>query len=106
MIIKSTDGSEDFFSNIRRVGGTLPGRAAPARANRPETFSSVLRGKTDTVEISSRRTDGSVLKEIKEDTMSGIGRAADPVTLEGLKSRIAAGDYSVSADELAQILSE
>lgn len=108
MIIKSTGCGMSFFSNIRPTGNKLPVRGDSARVNHTKTFGGVLRGKTDTIEISTQRTDGgcSVLKEAKEKLLGDIGRAADPGTLNDLKDRIAAGSYHVDPGELAQILSE
>ena len=108
MIIRGTDGSTGFFSNIKRIEGTLPEREDPAKVKRPESFGSVMRGKTDIIELSSGKPEEpvSTLKETKKNIMDGISRDADSVTLDGLKARIEAGAYSISPDELARILSE
>lgn len=108
MIIRSTDGDTGFFSNIKRIGSTASKQGDFEPIKRSEPFGSVLRGKTDIIEISSEKSEGSVstLKETKKNILGGISRDADPVTLDGLKARIEAGTYSISPDELARILSE
>ncbi len=106
--IKSTDGGAGFFPNVRRTGGTASGRVGPAKAERAETFGSVLRGTADTVEISRHgpESSGSVLKKTKENILTDINRDADPDALDGLKGLVASGNYVVNPDELARILSE
>lgn len=107
MIIRGTDGGTGFLSNIKRIGGALPECKESAKVKHPESFGSVLRGKTDIVEISSGKQEPvSTLKETKKNILDGIGRDANSVTLDGLKARIEAGTYSISPDELARILSE
>lgn len=105
--INSTDGGAGFIRKIQRTGGTASGGSSP-KIKREETFGSVFRGTSDIIEISGCRPEssGSVLKETKENIMNDISRDANPGKLDNLKNLIASGSYSVSPDDLAQILSE
>lgn len=107
MIIKSTDGVGPF-SGVGRAGCAPSGRGGSGRVKSAESFDGILRGKTDTVEISRRAPScgGSGLKETKAGVLGEIGRDADPAALESLKGLVASGGYRVDPDELARILSE
>lgn len=111
MMIKNTGFDVNFFANtgdsIRSSRKTDYARTNPADSNVP-TFDSVLRGKTDTIQISSQRSsDGhSVLKDTKSDILGDISRDADPVKVQALKSSVSSGSYTVDANELAAILAE
>lgn len=101
MMIKSTDGIGSF-SGVGRTGGTpSAGRAKPA-----ESFRSVLRGRTDTVEISRHAPSSGAaeLKHTKADILQGIGGDTKAETLEALKGLVASGNYRVDPEELARIL--
>lgn len=99
-------GDNGFFSDIRRAAEIVPPREENRKTERTGDFVSALRGKTDTVEISRRQPESTVLQDSKDQVMQELKRSADQVTLDGLRNRIASGTYAVRADELAGILGE
>lgn len=107
MIVKGTGYDVNFFMNIRPAKNTesVKGDAPCAKAG--ELFSESLRGKTDTIEISKQPEENSAfLSEVKGKLLDAIGQNVGSDRLESLKSSVAAGSYTVDADEMAQILSE
>lgn len=99
-------GDNSFFSDIRRATEAVPLREENRKTERSGDFASTMRGKTDTVEISRRQPESTVLQDSKDQVMQELKRSADQVTLDGLRNRIASGTYAVRADELAGILGE
>lgn len=104
MDVKGIGGG--FFPEMRRAAESAPLREDARRTEGAEEFGRVLRGRTDSVEISHRGPESTVLRDQKENVMQELKRPADQVTLDGLRNRIASGTYSVGADELAEILGQ
>lgn len=107
MIVKGAEYDVNFFMNIRPAKGKENIQGNSEKIQSTGTFSGILRGKTDTIEISKRPDDnGSLIKEVKEKIMGEINRNTDADSLQGLKEQISTGKYVVDADEMAKILSE
>lgn len=105
MNVKGTEYNVNFFMNIpsAKEADSVQGNSETAGAG----FSQILRGKTDTIEI-SKHTDSSssFLSQLKGTILGSITRDADVTSLDSLKSSISNGEYTVDADEMAELLAE
>lgn len=100
----------DFYREKRSRAEEPQNAGAAADAS----FSGALRrtektaaaGRTDKIEISARKAEKNSLSPEKTGTavLRELSENTDPARLEGLRRRVASGEYSVDAGELARVL--
>ncbi len=103
MIIKGTYGMESLHG-LSPAAGPEPARGSVSRAEK-DSSRKVVRGKTDTIELSTRPgKDDPAVGRLRDEILRGMGQDADAGRIQRLKKQVEAGEPLAGADELADIL--
>ncbi len=103
MVIKGTGFGTEYLRGVSPAAGTDPARGVSRAGS--EGSPKVLRGKTDTIELSGRPGgDDPFLGGVRDEILRGLRADAGAGRIRALKSRAAAGEPLAGADELAEIL--